>query len=213
MKKFAIGLSLAALAIAGTAMAEQTWGPGKRDATVTRADALARAAQTFDRLDVNHDGKIDPADREAMRAAMFDRIDSNKDGQISRAEFLAMRPGRGGHDMGRHDMDGHDMGGHDMGGPGGHEHRMHGHGMEGYGMGGMMLMRMADSNHDGAVSKDEFMAAAATRFDSADTNHDGSLTPAERQAAHQAMRERMRGTMQHRMGGEGATPPAPPSAK
>ena len=200
MKKIAIGLSLAALAVAGTAMAEQAWGPGQRDATVTRADALARAAQMFDRLDVNNDGKLDPADREAMHAAMFDKIDTNKDGQLSRAEFMAMRPDMGGHAMGGEGpkMDGDHMGAGHMGG---------------HGMGGMMLMRMADTNHDGTVSKDEFMAAAATRFDSADTNHDGSLTPAERQAAHQAMRERMRGTMQHRMGGEGATPPAPPSAK
>ena len=214
MKKIAIGLSLAALAVAGTAMAEQAGGPGQRDATVTRAtvtraDALARAAQMFDRLDVNKDGKLDPADREAMHAAMFDKIDTNKDGQLSRAEFLAMRPDMGGHAMGREGpkMDGDHMGAGHMGG--GH---MGGGHMGGHGMGGMMLMRMADSNHDGAVSKDEFTAAAATRFDSADTNHDGSLTPAERQAARQAMRERMRGTMQHRMGGEGATPPAPPSA-
>ena len=79
-------------------------------------------------------------------------------------------------------------------------------------MGGMMLMHMADANKDGAVTKDEFAAAAATRFDSADTNKDGSLTPAERQAAHQAMRERMRGMMQHRMGGDGMAPPATPPA-
>ena len=53
MKKIAIGLSLAALALAGTAMAEQAWGPGMGGATVTRADALTRATQMFDRLDVN----------------------------------------------------------------------------------------------------------------------------------------------------------------
>lgn len=225
MKKFAIGLSLAALAVAGTAMAEQVWGPGhQRDATVTRADALARSAQMFDRLDVNKDGKLDPADREAMKAAMFDKIDSNHDGQISRVEFIAMRPGMGPGPMGGHPMGGPGMGEGHMGGPGdgpkmGGDHmggdHMAGPGMRGghggrHGMGGMMLMHMADANKDGAVSKAEFTSAAATRFDGADSNHDGSLTPAERQAAHQAMRERMRGMMQHRMGGDGMAPPAPP---
>ena len=79
-------------------------------------------------------------------------------------------------------------------------------------MGGMMMMRMADADKDGAATKAEFAAAAATRFDGADANKDGSLTPAERQAAHQAMRERMRGMMQRRMGGDGTTPPASPPA-
>ena len=204
MKKTAIGLSLAALAIAGTAMAQQAWGPSS--ATVTRADALARSAQMFDRTDVNNDGKLDAADREAMRAAAFDRIDSNKDGQLSRTEFLAERPAMGGGRMGGHEMGGPGMEGHRMGGQ-----NMRGPGMEGHRMGGRMLMRMADSNRDGAVTKAELSAAAATRFDSADTNHDGSMTPAERQAAHQAMRERMRGMKQQRMNGDGTVPPAPPA--
>ncbi len=203
MNKITIGLSLAALAIGGTALAEQVMAPGQ---TATRAEALARAGQLFARLDANGDGKLDSADREARRAAVFDRIDANKDGQISRTEFTAMRPGMGWHGMGGHGMgeggNGPEMGGDHMGG--GH---MDGHHMRGHGMGGMMLMRMADSNHDGAVSKEEFAAAAATRFDSADTNHDGKLTPEERQVAHAAMREHMRSMMQQAMPDGAATPP------
>ncbi|MEO6715811.1 MAG: EF-hand domain-containing protein [Novosphingobium sp.] len=211
MNKIAIGLSAAALAFAGTAMAEQAWGPGRggegmRNATETRADALARAAQMFDRLDVNKDGKLDPADREAMQAAMFDKIDTNKDGQISRPEFIAMHAGMSGQ-MGGHRMGGGMGGGDHMGGPGMGE----GH-MGSRGMGGMMLMRMADANHDGAVSKAEFTTAAAARFDKADANHNGALTPAERQTARQAMHERMGAMMQRRMNGGDATPPAPPPA-
>ena len=201
MKKIAIGLSLAALAIAGTALAEQAMSPGRgSDHTTTRVEALAHAAQLFARLDVNADGKVDPADREARRTAAFDRIDANKDGQISRAEFTAMRPGMGGHRMA-----GHDMGGRGMV-SGSEKPAMSGNPMRGHRMGGMMLMRMADSNRDGAVSKDEFAAAAATRFDAADTNRDGQLTPAERQAARGAMRERMQGLMRHDAPGEAATP-------
>jgi hypothetical protein len=66
---------------------------------------------------------------------------------------------------------------------------------------------MADGNHDGSVTKDEFRAAAATHFDAADTNHDGKLTPAERQAAHQARRGHMRGMMQHGMADDASMPP------
>ena len=208
MKTIAIGLSLAALAIAGTALAEQAMGPGHgSDRTTTRVEALARAGQLFARLDVNGDARIDPADREARRAAAFERIDANKDGQISRTEFAAMRPGTGDHGMGGAGM-------HEGGGEPGMSsdqrdgNHMRGHGMHGQRMGGMMLMRMADSNRDGAVTRDEFAAAAATRFDAADTNRDGQLTPAERQAARGAMRERMHSMRQHATPDGGTTPPA-----
>jgi EF hand len=208
MKKITIALSLAALGLGGgAALAAQSLAPG-RDQTVARSDALARAGQMFARLDVNADGKLDPADREARRAAAFTRLDANKDGQISRDEFTAMRPPMGGPGM----MRGHGMGGHRMGGQGmsgeGMGQRGDGQGMRGQGRGGMMLMRMADSNRDGAVSKDEFAAAAASRFDRADSNRDGQLTPAERQAARQAMRERMRSMMQQAQPGT-AAPTAP----
>ena len=194
MKTIAMGLSLAALALAGVAYSAHAMpaGPGS-DHTVTRADAMTRAGQMFDRMDANKDGKLDPADREAHRAAAFDRIDANKDGQISRAEFSAMEPGMGGHDG----DDGRGMGHHGMGG----RH------MGGHGMGGGMMMQMADSNRDGAVTKAEMTAAAATRFDSADSNRDGSLSPEERQAARGAMHERMRS-----MAPSGEAPAAPPAS-
>lgn len=200
MKKITLAVTLAALGIGGSALAAQLTAPG-HDQTVSRSDALARAGQMFARLDVNADGKLDPADREARRAAAFTRLDANKDGQISRDEFTAMRPPMGGQGMMRgHDMNGQGMGQHGEGqgmhGQGMHGQGMQGRGMRGHGRGGMMLMRMADSNADGAVSKDEFTAAAATRFDRADSNRDGQLTPAERQAAKAAMRERMHSMMQ-----------------
>jgi hypothetical protein len=200
MKIVSIGVCLAAIGLAGAASAEQTMTPGVSDRIVTRAEALAHANQMFSRLDINKDGKLDPADRTAMRAALFDQMDSNKDGQISRAEFTATRPEMGGYGMGeRGDKPGmrsDRMGAQPMGG----RH------MPGHGMGGMMLMHMADGNHDGSVSKDEFSSAAATHFDTADTNHDGKLTPAERQAAHQARRGHMRGMMQHGMADDAPMP-------
>jgi hypothetical protein len=53
-----------------------------------------------------------------------------------------------------------------------------------------------DTNHDGAVSKDEAMASAQARVDSMfarlDTNHDGLITQEEVRAAAQARREEMK---------------------
>ncbi|MEH3159168.1 MAG: hypothetical protein PGN08_09710 [Sphingomonas taxi] len=42
-------------------------GGGGGDATLTRAEAVERAGARFDRLDTNHDGKLDATERAAMR--------------------------------------------------------------------------------------------------------------------------------------------------
>lgn len=201
MNKTLIGLSLAALALAGTAYARQP-GPGMDpmgDKTMTRADAQNHAAMMFERMDANHDGKLDEADRAAHMGEMFDKLDTNHDGTISRDEFAAahrggaMGHGDGGPGMGEHRMD--------QGGGGGHG---------GAGGMGMMMMRMADTNKDNAVSKDEFVTAALKHFDMTDTDHDGKLTPAERKAAHAKMGEH-RQQMRDRRGGhsQGSTTPPP----
>ena len=192
MKPLALGLSLAVLAACGVAYAETAaqpehgWG-GPGGASVTKAQALEMAGRMFERMDANHDGKLDASDRDARRAAfkqaMFEKIDANRDGQISRDEFMNFKPehpeGMAGHDM-HGPMGGPGMGGPGMGGPGGEGHHMgmRGHGM-GRGMGGMggMMMHMADTNHDGTVTRDEFMAAVTQHFDQMDTNHDGTVTP------------------------------------
>lgn len=190
MNKIMLGISLAALASAGAAIA-QDHAPGMRmgmgadpmgDKTVTRAEVQAKAEEHFAKMDLNHDGKLDAADRAAHAGEMFDKLDANKDGTISRDEFAAAhRTGPdGGHDHGKQGS-GKDGRGKD------------GRGKDGPGMGGaMMMLAMADTNHDGAVSKDEFVAAHLKMFDMADTNHDGQLTPAERMAARAKMREHMR---------------------
>lgn len=47
------------------------------------------------------------------------------------------------------------------------------------GGGAAMLMR-ADANGDGAITRDEMIAAADQRFDRRDANRDGTITPDER---------------------------------
>lgn len=155
------------------------------------------------------------AHHQEMRARMFDKLDTNHDGSISKTEFMADRgpggdhppmdgpdggpgmggpgggPGGGPDDPGGPGMDGpHGPGGPGMDGPGKDGPEGHGrHGMRGmHGMRGGMMMAMADANHDGVVTKDEFMAAAMKHFDQADANHDGKVTAEERQAAHEKMK-------------------------
>lgn len=197
MKKLTLGLTVAAIALAGTAYAAPGDGNRKmdRNAVVTSAEMQARAASRFDKLDVNHDGKLDQTDRAEMRAKRmkmrFERLDANRDGTLTMAEF-ASRPAM---------AEGRERGDGDM-------HRGHGRrhmGMRGHGMG-----RMADADKDGIITKAEFTAAAAQRFAHLDADKDGKVTPAERQA----MREKMREHRQHRMNhDEPGQPPmtAPPA--
>lgn len=203
MKPLFLGISTAALAIAGAAYAATApgdaapataapghgHGPGaNRDRVITRAEAQDQAAKVFARLDANHDGKLDRSDREALRAqrqqARFDRLDTNKDGQLSREEFMA-RPAPG--------ADGAGMAGRRFG---------HGRGH------GMMDGRKAEANGDRSLTQAEFVDAALRRFDRIDANHDGRITPDERQAARQAMHRGRHG----RAGAPDALPPPPPPA-
>ena len=61
MKKSLIGLSLLALGLAGGAYAAETMPSGDPlgDKTMTKADFQANGAAMFDRMDANHDGKVD----------------------------------------------------------------------------------------------------------------------------------------------------------
>jgi hypothetical protein len=173
MKKFMIGLSLAALATAGAAIAqhhadEEPAAMGDR--TTTRAEMLQHAGKMFDRLDADKDGKIDEADRAAHKAGMFDKLDADSNGAISREEFAAA----------------------DHGGPdAGHGGRKGRHGDRDGGRMGKMMLHMADANQDRVVTRDEFSAAAASHFDKVDTDKDGSISPDERKAAHEKMRAMM----------------------
>lgn len=180
MKHIAILCGAAALGLAGIAIAQQTPPPppppgapmmdmmgGK---TMTRAEAEGHARKMFAAMDVNKDGKINAADRAAREAEHFRKLDTDGNGSISPGEFAAKpdRKPEGG--------------------------RMRQGGMGGM---GMMLLRMADINKDGAVTEAEFLAAHARHFEMLDANKDGSVTPEERKAAMAKMRDHM----QHMRGG------------
>lgn len=171
MKKLAaslaLGMTLAATALAGSAYAEQA-ARGQRggdpDRTVTRAEAQTKAAERFARMDVNKDGKLDAGDRTARRNLMFDRFDTDKNGAISREEFAA-RPQRSESEAGK-------------------THRWAGSGHHGRHFGGSGNV----AANAGPVTQADFTARALARFDSVDANKDGQVTKEERQAARVAMR-------------------------
>ncbi|MDP3673987.1 MAG: EF-hand domain-containing protein [Novosphingobium sp.] len=192
MKKFTLAAATAALAMTATALfAAPGDVPGGMDAdgngTITRTETQAAVVARFAKADTNGDGVLNEADKAARMGQMFDRMDADKNGSISRAEFTAAHSAKGG---GHEGMDHGKMAGRGMGG-----HRMGGGGA------GMML-KMADANKDGAVTRDEATAAALSHFDRMDANKNGQVTRAERQAAMQAMGARMRGN-------SGTAPPPP----
>ena len=172
MKNFvsALGATALALAVGSAAFAApgaMRHGPGANgDGTITCAEASAQVAERFAKADANGDGVLNEADKAARMSQMFDTIDTDKNGSISRAEFVAAHSAMGGEHAGM------EMGGHHMG-------------MAGGGPG--MMLRMADANNDGAVTRDEALAAALKHFDKMDANKDGQVTKAERQAAMKAM--------------------------
>ena len=49
------------------------------------------------------------------------------------------------------------------------------------------MMRMADANRDGTITREEFMTTTLARFDRGDANRDGQLTAEERRASRGAM--------------------------
>ena len=201
MRKFTLAATTAALAMTATALfaapGDTRRGPDANgDGVMTRADVQAQVAERFAKADANGDGVLNEADKAARMGRMFDKMDADKNGSVSRAEFVAAHSGMGGEHEG---MDHGSMGGPGMGG-----NRMGGR-MGGGGAG--IMLKLADTNNDGAVTRDEAMAAALKHFDAMDANKDGQVTKVERQAAMQKMGQAMGAKMKGH--GDMPTPPPP----
>jgi Ca2+-binding EF-hand superfamily protein len=188
MRRLTVSLlaGIAAISVSGAALAQDR---AARQAELTRAAVQERAAQAFERMDVNGDGKIDAADREARVKARFDRIDANSDGAIDFAEYAAQRGSQGERAEGVHG---------ERRAP--KVERMGHRGMRGGGMGLRGPGRGADANSDGTITRAEFESALLTRFDAADADNDGTVTAAERKAQRDAMREQWRERRAQRAG-------------
>lgn len=191
MKTKILSLSLVAFGLAGAAYAAAPQAPADPlgEKTVTKAEFLAKHGEMFGKMDTNRDGKLDAVDRVAHMGQMFDVADTDHNGSLSRAEFAAMHQRGPGGAMEPGDGMGKGM--------------RHGgdHGM------GMKMLGMADANHDGTVTRDEFLAGAGQHFDMMDANHDGSLTKAERAAARAKMGGKRHGDHGNHTMGEMPPPP------
>ena len=180
-KTLAIALGTGSLLIGGVAIAQSPMA----QADMTRDAVIAKTNERFAKMDVNGDGVLSEADREAKAKEHFAKLDTNGDGMLSEAEFLAAREARMEERQERREARKERRGGDRMAHRGGRGH--HG-GPEGGPRGGMHMLKMADTNQDGQITKAEFQAAALTRFDKADADGDGTVTREERKAAHEAMR-------------------------
>jgi Ca2+-binding EF-hand superfamily protein len=186
---FSLIAGAAALAAGGVAYAQSAQTPQRE---LTRVVAEQRAGQMFDRLDANHDGKLDQADREARQKARFDRLDTNHDGQVSYAEFTAARAQFAQARKDRQAKAGEQRG-QSFGRPGEHRMAMRG----GFrGRGGSLGLFHADK--DGTITKADFVNAALQRFDRLDANHDGTVTRDEAKAARDNMRRQWQSRHQAR---------------
>lgn len=72
--------------------------------------------------------------------------------------------------------------------------------------------KRADSNGDGFISREEFLAKASKKFDEIDTNHDKKISKEEMKAYHDAMRAKREKRHAERQAAHGAKPPAAPVA-
>lgn len=176
----AIGLATALGAVRGAAALPAPRTDANGDGRISEAEFLAAATARFEALDRHHRGSLDAGDfaastawqvrAERRVARLLERADRNDDSALDAAEAHAAaerrfarldRNGDGVLELGerarpaaRRTPPGRDV------------------------QRGQRLQAL-DTDHDGRVSRAEFLAAADARFAAADSNHDGRLGPQE----------------------------------
>ncbi|MBA4165136.1 MAG: hypothetical protein C0510_11010 [Erythrobacter sp.] len=212
MKKSVLGLSIAVLALGASAIALADHHGGDKgpdadgDGVITLKEVTAHSTERFKRMDTDGNGVIDAADHAERKAGHFARIDADGNGEVSKAEMEAAhearRAERAERSEQRHDamfawLDTDKSGGVSESEFAAMQGMREGHGKMdgkmrgGHGEGrGMHMLKMADSNGDGAVTRAEFDAAVAAHFAKMDKDGSGSLSREEHEAARAAMHER-----------------------
>ena len=134
--------------------------------------------------DADKDGKVTKAELTAFEEKKFAEIDADKDGSLTPGEFRAYRKAameafRKDHPRPEHEdaaTDGDSPKHERAEGKEGKPHHAKGPGRHGKGGGAMRLIRMADTDENGQVSKAEATAATEKFFAFMDTNKDGAIS-------------------------------------
>lgn len=205
MRPLLLAASLTTLALPALVSAQQ---PAPRaDGVQTRAEALARADQRFDRIDTDRDGRITAAELAAMpgrRGAAPPPPAAGQTPPPPPAEARGPRGGGGARMLQRADanndgiitreefraqaaaafdrLDANKDGTIDA------TERQQWRDQRGERRGGGMARR--EGKHGGTVTRADYQARALARFDRLDLNRDGRLDPAERQQHRQQRAER-----------------------
>ncbi|HET9189535.1 MAG TPA: EF-hand domain-containing protein, partial [Rudaea sp.] len=173
------------------------------DGRISLDEYLAAATKRFQSIDTQNKGSITAADivaspqtvqRDQKMAQRFvARMDKAGNGYVSKDEFLAAASNR----FARMDSAGTGqvtLAQFEAAAPAGRGH-WHGAAAAQSGERAQFAQDVAqhefaklDANHDGVVSKDEYLAAAGTRFDALDTAHTGKLTAQEIAASPMMLR-------------------------
>ena len=140
------------------------------------ASGIAMAhEQKFEEMDTDGNGVITTIESDEVSRALHDRADRDNDGRVTAEELenlyreLARESGK------EHHADTTRSAGSKA------------HGGQGMDIGD--AMREMDSNNDGAISRDEFMATARGKLEMSDLDGDGSVTRAEYEEARSRAKE------------------------
>ena len=141
------------------------------DGYVTPDEFIAPAKKRFVRLDKNGDGKLTP-DELGKR---FDKLDANHNGAVTQDEYLAAATAmyRAFDTQGNGRVTARQI----AASPKAQERAAHA---------ADRIVKHLDSNGDGRVSPDEYLAAARKRFTRLDKNNDGIIDADEMPARHWA---------------------------
>lgn len=135
-------------------------------------------------FDSNRDGKVTRDEARAEMMRRFVEMDLNNDGRIDDNDLPPMMRGRnalaGGEGLG-------------MG-------RMSGAGIVSRGMGGLGMLRQADANKDGVITREEAEALADREFARFDRNKDGTIDQADVEALRKEMTDYRVKRFAHRFG-------------
>lgn len=127
--------------------------------------------------DTNKDGKISKEEFAARQDALFAEIDKDKDGSITPKEMREYRHAKMEAFRAAHPRPEGDEGKRPEGKRAEREHGgRQGWGKHGGKGGGFAMIRMADTDENGQVSKAEFTAAGEKMFERLDRNKDGVIS-------------------------------------